>query len=118
MIDTNLLAKISADDQAFKQRIATKVWERANTFAAQFKISVQTGNWNSCYYQLLEFYKTITPYAKLSYLNEVQKQIETISYSDDVQLKRRTCLKVMKRLAQQMSLLQQYRSQHIKQNAL
>lgn len=118
MIDTILLTKVAGEDRDFSARIIQKIHNRAQAFSENFRSEVKRGNWNSCYYQLLDFYKMITPYAKLSYLNEVKGQIEAISYTDDVQIKRSTCMKVLQRLAQQIQHLQKTNQRHSSQKAL
>ena len=107
MIDHTLLKKISGDDQAFERQITQRIYAKAVEFGKNFRKSAVSGEWNSCYYQLLEFYKSITPYARMSYLNEMSQQISVISYTHDDQVKRTTCVGVLKGLEVQLEVLRQ-----------
>ncbi|NNE55151.1 MAG: hypothetical protein HKN32_03955 [Flavobacteriales bacterium] len=107
MIDKALLTKISGEDESFKKEIENKIYSKTVEFGKSFRQAAIAGEWNSCYYQLLEFYKSITPFARMSYLNEMNQQISVISYTEDEQVKRTTCIGVLKSLENQLSALKE-----------
>lgn len=104
MIDLQLLKKISADDQAFIKSMVNKINDRSRAFSVTFSDSMQKGNWSSCYYQMLDFYRNITPYGQMSFLNEFKKYLDILSHSDDVQVKRGICAAVVNRINEHLGI--------------
>jgi len=98
MIDTQLLAKICAEDDQFRNRIILKVQDQTREFALMLKESVRQKNWSRCYYQMLDFYHSITPYAKMSFLRDFKKTLDNISHTDDGQIKRGLCIEFLQKL--------------------
>lgn len=104
MIDLQLLSKISAGDEAFVQSMIEKINGRAKDFKSSFADSMQRGNWSSCYYQMLDFYRSITPYGQMSFLNEFKKYLDILSHSDDSQVKKGICLTIINSINEHLGI--------------
>ena len=104
MIDNQLLAKICADDDTFRKQIISKVLDQTRDFAKSLNESVRKKNWSRCYYQMLDFYHAITPYAKMSFLREFKKSLDNLSHTDDGQIKRGICMEFLQKLSAQMKI--------------
>ncbi len=98
MIDLQLLSKISVDDSQFRKSIVQKIKAKADLFFRKFNKSVKDENWNSCFYQMHDFYRQVTPYCQVSFLNEFQKGLKVLSYSESEIEKREICLTLLDKL--------------------
>jgi hypothetical protein len=104
MIDLHLLSKIAADDAEFRSAIIQQIRENSTQFINRFGDTASHGKWSSCYYQMQDFQRRITPFAEASFLEDFDRQLKIISHSTDDGMRNIVAREIMKRLKEELNL--------------